>query len=88
MQDTLERAGVRTVIIELNPRTVEKQYSLGRSIIYGDASNREVLERAGINDKRAIGVWGTPRVPAAIAAALKRRFDPRDVLAPGRMPVT
>ena len=47
-----------------------------------------VLERASIDQKRALGVWGTARMPAAIAAALKRRFDPRDVLAPGRMPVT
>jgi len=47
-----------------------------------------VLERASIDQKRALGVWGTARMPAAIAAALKRRFDPHDVLAPGRMPVT
>jgi len=47
-----------------------------------------VLERATLDQKRALGVWGTPRMPAAIAASLKRRFDPRDVLAPGRMPVT
>ena len=45
-----------------------------------------VLERGSLEDKRALGVWGTPRLPLAIARGLKARFDPRGVLAPGRMP--
>ena len=46
-----------------------------------------VLERASGEYKReAGGAWGAPRVPLAIARALKERFDPRGVLAPGRMP--
>ena len=46
-----------------------------------------VLERATAEYKRdAGGAWGTPRVPLGIARALKERFDPRGVLAPGRMP--
>jgi CPA2 family monovalent cation:H+ antiporter-2 len=52
--DRLERLGVRTTIVELNPRTVEKQFELGRSIVYGDAANREVLERAGIESADAV----------------------------------
>jgi glycolate oxidase FAD binding subunit len=47
-----------------------------------------VLERASADYKReAGGAWGAPRVPLGIAHALKERFDPRSVLAPGRMPV-
>ena len=46
-----------------------------------------VLERAGPDYKReAGGAWGRARVPLPIARALKDRFDPRGVLAPGRMP--
>lgn len=46
-----------------------------------------VLERASAEYKRDTGgAWGTPRVPLGIARALKERFDPRGVLAPGRMP--
>jgi hypothetical protein len=46
-----------------------------------------VLERAGADYKREVGgAWGTPRLPLGIARALKERFDPRGVLAPGRMP--
>ena len=67
-----------------------------------------ILERATVEQKRAVGVWRSDRaVPSAtggqqavqtaaatqraaadrVASELKRRFDPRDVLAPGRMPV-
>jgi glycolate oxidase FAD binding subunit len=46
-----------------------------------------VLERASAEYKRdAGGAWGAPRVPLGIARALKERFDPRGVLAPGRVP--
>jgi glycolate oxidase FAD binding subunit len=46
-----------------------------------------VLERASADYKReAGGAWGAPRIPLGIARALKERFDPRGVLAPGRMP--
>ena len=46
-----------------------------------------VLERATADYKRDVGgAWGAPRVPLGIARALKERFDPRGVLAPGRMP--
>ena len=46
-----------------------------------------VLERASAAYKRdAGGAWGSPRVPLGVAKALKERFDPRGVLAPGRMP--
>ncbi|HEY7623434.1 MAG TPA: FAD-binding protein [Candidatus Limnocylindria bacterium] len=46
-----------------------------------------VLERASVAYKRDVGgPWGTGRTPPSIARELKRRFDPRGVLAPGRMP--
>ncbi|HUQ41694.1 MAG TPA: FAD-binding protein [Candidatus Limnocylindrales bacterium] len=47
-----------------------------------------VIERATADAKVALGVWGRRRSSErGVAAALKRRFDPNDVLAPGRMPV-
>jgi glycolate dehydrogenase FAD-binding subunit len=47
-----------------------------------------VLESASVDYRRAVGgAWGAPRLPLAIARALKTRLDPRAVLAPGRMPV-
>ena len=52
--DALDRRGVSVTIIELNPRTVRKQTRLGRSIVFGDASNAEVLESAGIGRADAV----------------------------------
>lgn len=47
-----------------------------------------VVERADAAWRRAVGgAWGRPRVPLAIARALKDRFDPHGVLAPGRVPL-
>jgi glycolate oxidase FAD binding subunit len=45
-----------------------------------------IVERAPAALRAAIGTWGTPRIPAAVAQGLRERFDPRGVLAPGRMP--
>ena len=47
-----------------------------------------VIERADADFKRAVGgAWGRPRIPLAVARALKDRFDPHGVLAPGRVPL-
>ena len=74
----------------------------GSAFLFGERSNGEIsalrgrceaiggaliLERTSSEQRRALGTWGTPRVPAAIARSLKERFDPRGVLAPGRLPV-
>ena len=43
-----------------------------------------VIERGPAELRRAVGTWGTPRTPEAIARSLKARFDPNGVLSPGR----
>jgi glycolate oxidase FAD binding subunit len=45
-----------------------------------------VLERIEPSRRRALGTWGALRTPATVQAALKQRFDPNGVLAPGRIP--
>jgi len=46
-----------------------------------------VLERAAPELRREMGTWGRSGTPLAIARALKERFDPHAVLAPGRVPL-
>lgn len=46
-----------------------------------------VLERAPLDTKRALGVWGNRGAPHRVGLALKQRFDPHEVLAPGRLPL-
>ncbi len=50
----LQVEGVQSTIIELNPKTVQKQTSLGRHVIYGDATNPEVLRSAGLEGAAAL----------------------------------
>lgn len=52
--DTLEKNGTLVTVVELNARTVERQTGLGRTIVYGDASNAEVLESAGLATADAV----------------------------------
>lgn len=54
LAERFRRLGVPHTIIELNPTTVRRQTRLGRSIIYGDVTNPEVLESAGVREADAI----------------------------------
>lgn len=54
LAERFRRLGVPHTIIELNPGTVRRQSRLGRSIIYGDVTNPEVLETAGVREAEAI----------------------------------
>lgn len=52
--DLLIAEGVPVTIIELNPETVKRQRGIGRSIVYGDVTNAEVLESAGVANANAV----------------------------------
>jgi glycolate oxidase FAD binding subunit len=43
-----------------------------------------VIERAPLELKRAVGVWGEPRADFALMQRLKQQFDPSRTLNPGR----
>lgn len=49
-------ANIPFTVIELNPETVRRQRELGRSIIFGDVANLEVLESAGIHEAEAVAL--------------------------------
>lgn len=59
--------GIGFTVIELNPETVRRQAQLGRSVIYGDVTNTEVLESAGIR-RAAAFVLTIPDDDAVIRA--------------------
>lgn len=52
--DRLAASGFEVSIIELNRKTVETQSALGRKIVYGDATNPDVLESAGVREAHAV----------------------------------
>ncbi len=76
-------SGIAFLLGALEP----KQFSPMRASVEA-ASGALVVERGDAAFRRAVGgAWGRPRVPPAIARALKQRFDPHGVLAPGRVPL-
>ncbi len=54
LADRLAVNQVPVTVIELNPQTVQRQSGLGRPIVYGDVTNPDVLESAGIHEADAI----------------------------------
>ena len=54
LADRFAVLGIPFTVIELNPRTVQRQTTLGRPIVYGDATNPDVLESAGIEHADAV----------------------------------
>ncbi len=84
--DNLEKRGVIVTVIELNPRTVEKQHRLGRAIVYGDASNLEVLEQAGLERSAAV-VLTMPDEEAVLRACSVIRQQKPDVFIAARLNV-
>lgn len=52
--ERLEEQGVQCTIIEMNPSTVREQTAKGRRAVFGDISNPEVLESAGIEHAEAV----------------------------------
>lgn len=49
LADRLDVRKINYTVIELNPTTVAKQTTIGRAVVFGDVTNREVLESAGIH---------------------------------------
>lgn len=75
--EELERAGILCTIIELNPRTVRKESMTGRAVVFGDASNPEVLTSAGIASADALILTIPDDEAAARACAAARRLSPK-----------
>lgn len=76
LADRLSRRGVPITVIELNPRTVQKQATLGRSIVYGDVTNAEVLESAGIREADALVIAIPDEMAVLRACQMARALVP------------
>lgn len=65
--EQLADAGAEVVIIDLNPRTVQRQVALGRRALMGDVTNPQVLRDAGIDSADAL-IVAIPHDDAVVAA--------------------
>lgn len=75
--ERLEAKGVQCVVIELNQGTVQRLKREGRSAVFGDIANPEVLESAGIEHARVI-VLAMPDSDSTMRAIRAiRALDPK-----------
>jgi CPA2 family monovalent cation:H+ antiporter-2 len=81
--DYLENAGYQVTVIELNPKTVGEERDGGPRMVFGDASNTEVLESAGIEE--ALGIVLTiPDEEAVLRACSEIRAHHPDLFIAAR----
>ena len=79
--EQLDKMGIGYTIVELNPQTVQRQTSYKKDIIYGDISNPDVLESAGVRDADAV-IITIPDDDAVIRACESvRRISPNVFIA-------
>ncbi|MCK6476246.1 MAG: NAD-binding protein, partial [Phycisphaerales bacterium] len=76
LADRLVKRGIPFTVIEMNPRTVEKQTTLGKSIVYGDVTNVEVLESAGIRRADALVITVPDELATMRATQVARSLVP------------
>lgn len=72
LADRFAVMGIPYVVVELNPRTVERQAVLGKYVVYGDITTDEVLESAGIHEAAAV-ILTIPDDAATLRACEKIR---------------
>ena len=72
----LERVQVPFIVIEMNPETVRAERQRGTPILYGDATNQEVLEHAGVERARVLVLAISDPAATRFAVHLARRLNP------------
>jgi len=72
----LKEAGIKYVIIEMNPDTVKKEKLKGENIIYGDIGNCEVLKTALIINAKILVIAISDRSTSRRAVRLAKQLNP------------
>ena len=72
----LRGLGIPVVVLELNPATVRRAQARGESVVYGDATNREVLRHTGIERARALVIAIADPVASRQIVAVARAANP------------
>ncbi|MGD9790852.1 MAG: cation:proton antiporter [Phycisphaerales bacterium] len=81
LAERLERLKIPLTVIELNPKTVQRQTHIGRRTIYGDVTNPEVLESAGVHHADAIIITIPDQEVAMRACQVVRSIAPHIFIA-------
>jgi CPA2 family monovalent cation:H+ antiporter-2 len=68
--------GFEVIIVEMNIDIVQKLRTDGRQVVYGDASQREILLHAGIEHAEGL-IISSSSVPASAVVQASRELNPR-----------
>jgi len=79
--EALTRAGIRYVVVEERERVVAGLRRRGESAIHGDATRRDVLERAGVERARLIVVTAPEPIRARRIIEVARAVNPHVAVA-------
>lgn len=79
--EQLDKIGVIYTIVEMNPRTVDRQTKFKKDSVYGDISNPEVLERAGLRDADAVIITIPDDDAVLRACSVIRKLTPKMFIA-------
>jgi CPA2 family monovalent cation:H+ antiporter-2 len=71
----LKEAGIKYVIIEMNPDTVKKEKAKGENIIYGDIGNYEVLKTALIHKAKVLVIAISDRSTSRRAVKIAKQLN-------------
>lgn len=71
-----QAAGIRYLVLEMNPETVRRQKALGEAIVYGDAMRPAVLEHFGVRRARVLVMTMADPVAARSIVASARALNP------------
>lgn len=72
--DLMSVAGMRCVVIERNPVTVETQRALGKQIILGDGTDSQSLMKAGLHEAAILALTMPDEEAVLQATSLARRL--------------
>ncbi len=72
----LQERGIHSTIVELNVDTFRRLQTAGKSVVYGDASQAEVLERAGIGNAASMILSASGSVANTEAVRIAREINP------------
>ncbi len=75
--DLLDQSGIRYVIVERNPATVETQAALGRRIFEGDISDEATLTAAVVQDAAVLALTIPDEAAVLRAIEQARRLNPK-----------
>ena len=80
----LEGRGLPFLIVEYDPFVIDRVRAAGYDAVFGDCTNPEVLEQAGIADARMLALTFSQVSDALLAARVARTLNPRiDIVARG-----